>query len=85
MTQEERELAIPYLEDIKESYVEGSGCDQHPLPEYYAIEIAIKAINKCSKIEEIIGDWDGVPWGTTSAILQATLLRIEDVLVKDKE
>jgi hypothetical protein len=46
MTQEERELAIIYLENIKENYIEGVGYERHPLPEYYAIESAIKALEQ---------------------------------------
>lgn len=46
MTKEEKELAISYLEDMKESYIEGNGYERHPLPEYYAIETAIKALNQ---------------------------------------
>lgn len=44
MTREERELSITYLEGIKEEYIEGYGYERHPLPEYYAIETAIKAL-----------------------------------------
>lgn len=46
MTREERELSVIYLEEIKEKYIEGEGYERHPLPEYYAIETAIKALNK---------------------------------------
>ncbi len=41
---EERTLALMYLEQIKEDYIEGAGFERHPLPEYYAIEIAIKSL-----------------------------------------
>lgn len=44
MTREERELSIEYLEQIKEDYIEGVGYERHPLPEYYAIETAIKSL-----------------------------------------
>ena len=46
MTREERELSITYLEGIKEKYIEGEGYERHPLPEYYAIETAIKALEQ---------------------------------------
>ena len=46
MTREERELSITYLEGIKEKYIEGEGYERHPLPEYYAIEMAIKALEQ---------------------------------------
>ena len=46
MTREERELSITYLEGIKEEYIEGYGYERHPLPEYYAIETAIKALEQ---------------------------------------
>jgi GTPase SAR1 family protein len=41
---EERELALMYLEQIKEDYIEDVECERHPLPEYYAIETAIKSL-----------------------------------------
>ena len=41
---EERELALMYLEQIKEDYIENVGYERHPLPEYYAIETAIKLL-----------------------------------------
>lgn len=47
-----------------------------------ALEMAIKDIDKYNKIEQIINDWNDVPWGTSRTIMQATLLRIEDVLEK---
>ena len=46
MTREERELSIEYLKGIKENYIEGYGYERHPLPEYYAIENAIKALEQ---------------------------------------
>ena len=46
MTRDERELSITYLEGIKEKYIEGEGYERHPLPEYYAIESAIKALEQ---------------------------------------
>lgn len=49
MTKEERELSIEYLEKIKEDYIEGNAYERHPLPEYYAIENAIKALKQEAK------------------------------------
>lgn len=46
MAKEERELSIEYLEKIKEDYIEGNAYERHPLPEYYAIENAIKALKQ---------------------------------------
>lgn len=46
MTREECELSIVYLEGIKDNYIEGNGYERHPLPEYYAIETAIKALEQ---------------------------------------
>ena len=46
MTREERELSIEYLEGIKDNYIEGHGYERHPVPEYYAIENAIKALEQ---------------------------------------
>lgn len=41
---EERELALMYLEQIKDDYIEGVGYERYPLPEYYAIETAMKSL-----------------------------------------
>lgn len=46
MTNEDRELAITYLEEMKETYIEGDGYERHPLPEYYAIETAIESLKQ---------------------------------------
>lgn len=46
MTREESELSIMYLKGIKEKYIEGDGYERHPLPEYYAIENSIKALEQ---------------------------------------
>ena len=40
------ELSIEYLEDIKDNYIEGHGYERHPLPEYYAIEHAVKTLEQ---------------------------------------
>lgn len=50
MTKEEREDTIAYLEEMKESYIEGNGYERHPLPQYYAIENAIKALSRESDL-----------------------------------
>ena len=55
MTREERELSITYLEGIKEKYIEGEGYERHPLPEYYAIEMSIKALKQESGIRNCSG------------------------------
>lgn len=49
MTKEERELSIEYLEKVKGDYIEGNAYERHPLPEYYAIENAIKALKQEAK------------------------------------
>ncbi len=41
---EERTLALMYLKQIKDDYIDGAGYERHPLPEYYAIETAIKLL-----------------------------------------
>lgn len=46
MNREERKLTIEYLKGIMDNYVEGYGYESHPLPEYYAIESAIKALEQ---------------------------------------
>jgi hypothetical protein len=43
---EQLELSIEYLEDIKDNYIEGHGYERHPLPEYYAIEHAVKTLEQ---------------------------------------
>ncbi len=53
MTREERELSITYLEGIKDEYIEGEGYERHPLPEYYAIETAIKVLAQEPVIDKI--------------------------------
>lgn len=46
MTKEEKELAITYLKRLKKDYIEGEGYDVSPLPEYCAIQMGIKALEK---------------------------------------
>lgn len=43
---EEINLAITYLEGIIDKFVEGNGYERHPLPEYYAIETALKFLKQ---------------------------------------
>ena len=52
MTREEIRMTIPYLEEMKEHYIEGEGYERHPLPEYYAIEAAIKGLDELSRLED---------------------------------
>lgn len=53
MTREERELSTIYLEGIKEKYIEGEGYERHPLPEWYALDIAIKALKQEPVLDKI--------------------------------
>ena len=53
MTREERELTITYLEEMKKDYIEGEGYERHPLPEYYAIEMAIKLLEQEPILDKI--------------------------------
>lgn len=46
MTKEEKELTITYLTEMQEEYIEGEGYERHPLPEYYALDMAIKALEQ---------------------------------------
>ncbi len=46
MTNEEREMTIDYLEGMKEKYIEGEGYERHPLPEWYALDKAIKLLEQ---------------------------------------
>ena len=46
MTNEERTLALDYLEKMQKTYVDGEGYEAHPLPEWYALEVAIKALEQ---------------------------------------
>lgn len=52
MDREEIEITIPYLEEMKEYYIEGEGYERHPLPEYYAIEAAIRGLDELSRLED---------------------------------
>ena len=66
MTDEERKLSIEYLEGIKDNYIEHfdiGGCEEtNAVPEYYAIESAIKALEQQDKIAQIIDDCDLEAW-----------------------
>lgn len=46
MTREEANMTIDYLKEIQESYIEGEGYERHPLPEWYALDKAIEAIEQ---------------------------------------
>ena len=61
MTREERELSITYLEEMKEAYIEGEGYERHPLPEYYAIEFAIKALEQETVFDKIRAGIEELP------------------------
>lgn len=72
MTTEEYKLSIRYLECIKDDYIEyfgnyingygRGGYGRSPLPEYYAIENAIKALERQNKIMQILDDCDLEAW-----------------------
>ena len=53
MTEEERKLTIEYLEEMKEKYIEGEGYERHPLPEWYALDKAIEALEQDSIFDKI--------------------------------
>ena len=46
MTPEKTNIAIDYLKEMQKGYIEGEGCEQHPLPEWYALDEAIKTIEQ---------------------------------------
>lgn len=46
MTLNETNMTIKYLKKIQESYIEGEGYGRYPLPEWYALEKAIEAIEQ---------------------------------------
>ena len=43
---EEIELSVEYLESMQNNYVEGEGYERHPLPEWYAIDTAVRFMKK---------------------------------------
>jgi hypothetical protein len=53
MIKEERELSIIYLKGIMEKYVESERGIRSPLPEYYAIECAIRALEQETPLDKI--------------------------------
>lgn len=53
MVDYEREMTIEYLKGIQEKYVEGEGYERHPLPEWYALEKAIEALEQRDTLEKI--------------------------------
>ena len=78
MTKEEREDTITYLEEIKENYIEGNGYERHPLPQYYAIENAIKVLSQGS-------DSPGKGVLMTKEKYWKTLVRMFDSIRNDKD
>lgn len=54
MTREEIDLSIEYLESMKEEYIEGEGYERHPLPEYFALELAIKALETQDRLTKML-------------------------------
>lgn len=49
----EREMTIEYLKGIQEKYVEGEGYERHPLPEWYALDNAIKTLEHEDVLDKI--------------------------------
>lgn len=49
----EREMTIEYLKGIQEKYVEGEGYEKHPLPEWYALDNAIKTLEQEDVLDKI--------------------------------
>ncbi len=39
-------MTIDYLKEMQEGYIEGEGYERHPLPEWYALDKAIEAIEQ---------------------------------------
>lgn len=56
MTKEDCELSVTYLKEMQEDYIEGEGYERHPLPEYFAIEYAIKALEKTDKLVDLLNE-----------------------------
>lgn len=52
------EIAIDDLRDIQDDYIESYGYEVHPIDTWYAIDFAIKSMQKLKKIEQIIKDHD---------------------------
>jgi hypothetical protein len=57
------EIAIDDLRNIQDDYIEGYGYEVHPIDTWYAIDFAIKSMQKLKKIEQIIKthDNDNIP------------------------
>ena len=81
MSKEETEIAIDYLEDMKEKYIEGHGYERHPLPEYYAIESAIKALKQgdvLDKIKEEVENLKALKYSTGERVYRDEVIDIID-------
>ena len=46
MTLDEANMTIDYLKEMQGGYIEGEGYERHPLPEWYALDKAIEAIEQ---------------------------------------
>lgn len=46
MTLDEANMTIDYLKEMQEGYIEGEEYERHPLPEWYALDKAIEAIEQ---------------------------------------
>ena len=53
MTREEANITIDYLKEMQEGYIEGEGYERHPLPEWYALDKAIKVLEQESILDKI--------------------------------
>jgi hypothetical protein len=53
MTIDEVNMTIDYLKEMQESYIEGEGYERHPLPEWYALDKAIEALEQEPVIDKI--------------------------------
>jgi hypothetical protein len=51
-------IAIDDLRNIQDDYIEGYGYEVHPIDTWYAIDFAIKSMQKLKKIEQIIKTHD---------------------------
>ena len=71
MTLDEANMTIDYLKEMQESYIEGEGYERHPLPEWYALDKAIEALEQikwipCSERLPEEREWLGTKkFGTT--------------------
>ena len=46
MIPEEANITTDYLKEMQKDYIEGEGYEIHPLPEWYALDVAIKALEQ---------------------------------------